>query len=127
AECLTSIDTIFYARVKEVFLSAIMRKVSRQKPTRPNKKINVVALIIVVICLPVIVIAANQQQQIKQDAAGLASNAVTVSPQVSVSPSGSPQTLTCADCMKKNPNSSLCLTESGKSSFCQDNATGNPS
>jgi len=83
-------------------------------------------IVLLVICLPVIVIAANQHQQIRQDAAGKLASSITTS----VSPQPSPissQTLTCAQCLSQNPNSSLCLTDQGKQSFCQDNATGNPS
>ncbi len=104
-----------------------MKRVSRQKSAaRPSKKINLWALAILVICLPILVLAANQHQQVKQEAAeNVASNSATISQAPSTT--GSPQVLTCSDCMKKNPNSSLCLSSDSKQSFCQDNATGNPS
>jgi hypothetical protein len=111
------------------FLAALMKKLSRQKKSRSSKKVNVIVLVLLVISLPIIILASTQHQQIKQEAAGnLASNTTSVSPPASfVTPSGTPQTLTCGDCMKTNPNSSLCLSSEGKQSFCQDNATGNPS
>lgn len=106
-----------------------MKKLSKQKNARSSKKVSLLVLILLVISLPIIVIASNQHQQITQEAAGIASsNTTSISPPASlVTPSGTPQTLTCSDCLKNNSNSSLCLTQQGKQSFCQDNASGNPS